>query len=266
MRLLFIGDIVGRAGRQALAKVLPDWRQVYKPDLVVANVDNLAHGRGVTKKTLSELQSLQIDVFTGGDHIFDTPEAVDLLEDNKNFLIRPLNYLDQKPGQGAIRIKVGSREIMVVHLLGQVFMDEGVDSPFKKMDEFLIKENLRSSIKSIIVDFHAEATSEKIALAWYLDGRVTAVLGSHTHVMTADERIFPGGTAYLTDVGMTGAVDGVIGVKKEGSLQRFLTNLPQRLEPLELGSTQVNGVLVDFSVATGKAQTIERLSKLVAIA
>ncbi len=266
MKLIFIGDIVGRAGRQALAKILPIWRQTYQPDLVLANVDNLAHGRGVTKKTLRELQDLTIDVFTGGDHVFDTPEVVGLLKDETTHLLRPLNYKEQKPGQGFIRLKVGSREIMVVHLLGQVFMDDEVDSPFKVMDEFLKKEKLKSPIKSVIVDFHAEATSEKIALGWHLDGRVTAVLGSHTHVTTADERILPQGTAYLTDVGMTGAIDGVIGVKKEGSLRRFLTDLPQRLEPLEQGPVQVRAVLVDFSAETGRANSMERLSHLVALA
>ncbi|MBU1038873.1 YmdB family metallophosphoesterase [Patescibacteria group bacterium] len=265
MKLLFIGDIVGRAGRQALAKVLPDWRREYQPDLIIANVDNLAHGRGVTKKTLAELASLSIDVFTGGDHVFDTPEAIELLQNSNNFLLRPLNYHPDQPGRGAMRVKVGSREILIVHLLGQVFMDDQVASPFKTIDEFLKKELLQAPVNGIVIDFHAEATSEKVALGWYLAGQVTAVLGSHTHVMTADERILPGGTAYLTDIGMTGAIDGVIGVKKEGSLQRFLTALPHRLEPLENGQTQVAAVLVTFSPLNGQAEAISRLSKIVAI-
>jgi len=259
MKLLFFGDIVGRAGRQALAKILPDWKAAYQPDLVIANVDNLAHGKGVTPRTLQEIMSLGVDVCTGGDHIFDAPAVNELLDKEQIPLLRPLNYQTPKPGRGSWRFRVGSREILIVHLLGQVFMPEAVRSPFQVIDDCLRLEKSVVPPVAVIVDFHAEATSEKIALGWHLAGRVTAVLGTHTHVTTADERILPGGTAYLTDVGMVGAVNGVIGVKKEGSLRRFLTNELTHLEPLETGLVEVSAVLVEFSSADGQARSIERL-------
>jgi len=265
MKLLFFGDIVGKAGRRAVAKVLPAWREQYQPDIMAANVDNASHGRGITKSTLDELVGLGIDVFSGGDHIFDNPEIDVLLADKKYPLLRPANYPPATPGSGVRRVTCGSREILFIHLQGQVFMDQHVESPFKIVDEIIKNETAINPPSGIVVDLHAEATSEKVALGWHLNGRVTAVLGTHTHISTADEWIMPGGTAYQTDIGMVGARESVIGVKVENSLRRFLTQRPARFDPVESGTVIIAATLVTFDPATARATAIERLMELVAI-
>ncbi|MBI5734073.1 MAG: YmdB family metallophosphoesterase [Candidatus Kerfeldbacteria bacterium] len=265
MRLLFFGDIVGKAGRLAVASVLPLWREKYQPDIIAANVDNAAHGRGPTKSTLDELMNLGVSIFMGGDHVFDNPEIDVLLADKKYPLLRPANYPAVTPGSGVRRVTCGSREILFIHLQGQVFMDQHVESPFKIVDEIIKNETAINPPSGIVVDLHAEATSEKVALGWHLAGRVTAVLGTHTHISTSDEWIMPGGTAYQTDIGMVGARHSVIGVKVEDSLRRFLTQRPARFEPMESGTIITAATLVSFEPLTGKATAIARLAELVEV-
>ena len=265
MKILFFGDIVARAGRTAVARVLPAWREQYQPDVILGNVDNLAHGKGATVRTLAELTGLGFNAFTSGDHIFDTLEGQALLGDTSATLLRPLNAPEGTQGVGAVRLQVGSRELLLVHLMGQVFMRDGFSSPFQAMDELLAREAGKPNTAGIVVDIHAEATSEKVALGWHLDGRVSAVVGTHTHVATRDEWVLPKGTAYVTDIGMSGIRESVLGVKPELSLARFLTNAQVRFDWAEVGSALVTAVLITVDPNTAKATAIERLSEVVTI-
>jgi metallophosphoesterase (TIGR00282 family) len=267
-KILFIGDIVGKGGRRVLREVLPQWREKYKPDAVIVNVENLAHGKGVTPGTLGELDELDIDCYTSGNHIFNKDAATCFEKYDK--LIRPANYeflLDKAkqkqpvPGHGYYRFAKNSQQFLVINLNGQVFMENqfngGITNPFLAFDKLLAQEGQKGDI--IIVDLHAEATSEKVAFGYYTDGRVTAVLGTHTHVPTADARVLLGGTAHITDVGMTGALNGVIGVKKEVVLEKFLHPENKfKNEVEEEGTLQINGVLIEAS-DDGKALKIKKL-------
>ncbi|MBL7158204.1 MAG: TIGR00282 family metallophosphoesterase [Candidatus Omnitrophica bacterium] len=257
MKLLFIGDIVGRPGREAVKKLLPALVKKHKIDCTVANAENSAGGSGITPSIAKELESYGCDVLTSGDHIWKRKEAAELLEEHQNVL-RPLNYPEGAPGKGSLIMKTESGvKMAVVNLVGRVFM-QSVDCPFKAAKEEV--ENIRKETPNIFVDIHAEATSEKIALGWYLDGLVTALTGTHTHVQTADEKILPQGTAYITDVGMTGPFDSVIGRKKEQILTRFITQRPTRFEMAE-EDVWINAVIIDFDEKTGKANSIKRLKE-----
>ncbi|MFB3918058.1 MAG: TIGR00282 family metallophosphoesterase [Terriglobales bacterium] len=261
MRILFIGDIFGRPGRTIVRERLPALVESKRPSLVIANGENAAAGFGITPALTEELLDLGIDVLTTGNHIWDKREIIDYfhMADGNPYsparrLLRPANYPAGTPGWGMYEGK--SRDgvlYAVLNLQGRVFMTQN-DDPFRVADDLLRK----TTAKVILVDMHAEATSEKIAMGWYLDGRVTAVLGTHTHVPTADARILPGGTAYQTDVGMTGPFDSVIGVQKEMILQRFLTNMPARFEAAQ-GDVKLCAALIECDVATGRASSIERL-------
>jgi 2',3'-cyclic-nucleotide 2'-phosphodiesterase len=252
MLILAIGDIIGKPGRQALEKLLPEVKQKYGVDLTIVNAENVAGGIGVTPETAEELLEAGADVLTSGNHIWAHKTILPCL-DSEMPLIRPLNYPQGVPGRGYI-IKNG---VLVVNLIGRVFMSN-YDCPFRTMDALL--ENLKDKPRVIIIDFHAEATSEKVALGRYLDGRVSAVLGTHTHVGTIDAQIQPKGTAYVTDIGMTGPVDSIIGDDPENVLQRFLTQLPFRMSAGS-GKVMLNAVLVRVDDATGKAQSIERIQR-----
>ncbi|MGB9802875.1 TIGR00282 family metallophosphoesterase [Desulfofundulus sp.] len=255
MRLLFIGDIVGRPGRRALKENLPGLLQELDIDFVVANGENAAGGNGITREVARELLASGIDVITMGNHVWDHKEIFDLIEQEKRIL-RPANYPPGVPGTGFYLGEDGhNRKVAVLNLAGRVFMSE-LDCPFRKVDQLL--SQLGGLTRVILVDFHAEATSEKMAMGWYLAGRVSAVCGTHTHVQTADERILPGGTAYITDVGMTGPRDSVIGVKKELVLNKFLTQLPRRFE-VAAGPYQFNAVVIDVDDDSGEAREIRRI-------
>lgn len=262
LKILFIGDIIGRLARQALAKILPELKKEYDLDLVIANGENAAHGMGITKKTYDELIGAGIDFVTLGDHAFDKDEVNLLLADQKNPIIRPANFPPQVAGQGAKIIDVGSKKVLVVNLVGRVFMKMDYDCPFRKIDEIL-DQYKDQKLSAIIVDFHAEATSEKTAFGWYVDGRVSAVLGTHTHVPTADTKILPKGTAFNADVGMVGAADSVIGVNKEAAIKGFLYQTPRMLEPVEDGQAIINSVLIEVDSETKKAIAIKRVDKLI---
>lgn len=255
MKILFIGDIVGKPGRRALKEGLPSLIDRHKIDFVIANAENAAGGFGVTKPVVEEILSIGVNILTSGNHIWDKKESVPLMLKEKR-LLRPANYPDNVPGKGDIiaespsGIKVG-----VLNLSGRVFM-HNLNCPFITAEKFLASMKLEAKV--IVVDFHAEATSEKCALGWFLDGEVTAVIGTHTHVQTADEKILPGGTAYITDAGMTGPSNSIIGVKKELIIDKFLTQMPVRFETAG-GDTVLSGVLIDVSPDSGRAIGIERL-------
>ena len=255
MRILMIGDVIGKPGREAVRAVLPDLKREESIDFVICNGENTAGGFGLTVDTASELIESGVDVLTSGNHIWDKKEIIPYLDEGLP-LIRPANYPDA-PGRGYLR----QRGVTVVNLMGRVFMPP-LDCPFRTADALLEKLHQEEESKVIIVDFHAEATSEKQALGWYLDGRVSGVFGTHTHVGTVDARILPKGTAYLTDVGMTGPTDSVIGSDKDAVLERFLTSRPSRLT-VASGPCVLNAVLVDVDEATGKASSIERVDRTV---
>lgn len=264
LKILMFGDVSGKIGRRAIAKILPELRKKLDPDFVLANAENIAHGTGVTEKTLDEMIEAGVDFFTSGDHIFDKREAIEILEKNNPILLRPANYPPKVPGCGARLIEVGTRKILVINLLGRVFMKNQYDCPFRKADE-IIDEYKNENLSATIVDFHAEATSEKNALAQYLDGRVSAVFGTHTHVGTDDWQILPAGTAYLTDIGMVGAKDSILGVAKEGILKTFLTQMSEAHEIPEEGECTVNAVYLEINTKTSKAVKIKKIKEEVKI-
>ncbi len=288
-RILFIGDVVGKPGRKILREVLPVWKEKYQPDAVIVNVENIAHGKGVTPSIMAEVEALGIDAYTSGNHVFDKLNLAKTCFEQYPKLVRPANYQsigEEKspvPGYGYYRFAkelapssglrppspLGEKEKMnsamqqylIINLNGQVFMENQfsgeIGNPFLELDKLLTEQKQNGDI--IIVDLHAEATSEKIAMGYYADGRVTAVLGTHTHVPTADARVLPKGTAHISDVGMTGALNGVLGVKKENALTKFLDPSQKFKNELEEdGPLQINGVLIETS-GKGQATRIEKL-------
>jgi metallophosphoesterase (TIGR00282 family) len=255
MRILFFGDIVGRPGREITEAILPDFKKTQKIDFVIANGENASGGSGITPKVAEKLLANGIDVLTSGDHIWKRKEIYDYLKVSAR-IVRPANYPEGVAGRGSTVIDAGKgKKVAVINLIGRVFM-EAVDCPFMKVKEEIDKVSRETNI--IIVDMHAEATSEKVAMGWYLDGLVSAMVGTHTHIQTADEKILPKGTAYITDCGMTGPYDSVIGRKKEQILLRFLTQLPTRFEMADSG-VEMHGVIIDVDDKTGKASSIERV-------
>lgn len=257
MRVLFFGDIVGRTGRQAMAVMLPRWREAHAPDIVVANAENAAGGMGITAEIATELFDLGVDVITLGNHTFHQRDTINLLEREPRIL-RPINYPAGTPGRGYGVFPVGKHRLAVVNLLGRVFMDP-LDDPFQAMNTLV--PLLREQTHCILIDAHAEATSEKAALAWMLDGQVSAVLGTHTHVQTADERLLPTGTAFITDVGMVGPRDAILGVRTDIIIKRFLTWMPARFETAR-GPALVNAVVVEIDQRTGRAKQLVRLREI----
>lgn len=257
IKVLFIGDIIGKPGRVAVRELLPRLVGRYAPDMVIANGENAAGGFGITPDIADELIGLEVDVITSGNHIWDKKEVYEYLG-GQSRLLRPANYPQGAPGAGSGVFECPSgAKVGVVNLMGRVFMD-CLESPFVVGSELV--EKLRETTPVIIVDFHAETTSEKMALGWHLDGRVSALIGTHTHVQTSDERVLAGGTAFITDAGMTGPLDSVIGMKKEIILERFLTHMPVRFD-VATRNVELQGVFVTIDAATGKAVSIERVKE-----
>jgi len=254
LKVLFIGDIVGEPGRKMLRAQMARLTETYAPDLVIANGENSAGGFGITSEIAEELFSLGVHALTSGNHVWDKKEIEPYLA-KQDRLIRPANYPEGNPGYGSVVISTSAGKAAVLNLEGRVFMSSLRD-PFRVAEQEI--EKLKQETAVVIIDFHAEATSEKIALAWHLDGKATAVIGTHTHVQTADERILPGGTAFITDAGMTGPTDSVIGVKKEQAIARFLYQTPHRFE-LAKGPVHLNAVYLDVDAASGTANSIERV-------
>ena len=257
MRVLFVGDIVGEPGRKIFQKLVPEIRAAQRIDYVVVNGENSAGGAGITPSTAAELYAAGADVITSGDHLWDQREVNQLLQQDPRFL-RPANYPSHVSGRGSCIVsKPGLPPLGVMNLQGRTFM-ANLENPFVIGAE--LAAQLRQDTKAILVDMHAEATSEKIAMGWHLDGQVSAIIGTHTHVQTADERILPGGTACLTDAGFTGGHDGVLGREVAPVVQRFLTLTPQRFGICKTG-LQLNGCIVEIDPQTGRALSIQRVSE-----
>ncbi|MBJ6364117.1 TIGR00282 family metallophosphoesterase [Paenibacillus sp. GCM10012307] len=254
MKVLFIGDIVGNVGRNAMKQVLPALKSKYHPDIIIANGENAAGGRGITGAIARDFFSWGVHGITMGNHTWDNKDIFEWIDDEPR-LIRPANYAPEAPGLGYTIIKAGNKELGLINLQGRVFLPP-IDCPFRKADEIL--DELKSKTKHILVDFHAEATSEKIAMGWYLDGRASVVVGTHTHVQTNDDTILPQGTAYLTDVGMVGSREGVLGMERKAVEYKFLTQMPSRFVADE-GEWHFHAILTDLDDATGKAKSISKI-------
>jgi len=257
MKILFIGDIVGSPGREAINKLLPALKTEHSLDFVIANAENASGGSGITRKVAEDLFASGVDVLTSGDHIWKKQEIFELIKEEERIL-RPINYPDGAPGRGSGIFKTAKGlKVGVINVNGRVFMD-ALNCPFKTAAS--AQEALYKETKIIIVDIHAEATSEKVALGWFLDGKVSAVIGTHTHIQTADERILPQGTAFLTDAGMTGPYESVIGRKIENVLERFITAIPVRFE-VASEDIKLCGAILDIDDSSGRSLSITRVAK-----
>src|SRR5262245_20063382 len=258
LTVLCVGDVFGEPGRRAIISLLPGLKKQYEVDLAVVNVENAAAGYGVTPAIARGFLEQGADVMTSGNHIWDKKEIIEYIA-RENLLLRPANFPTGVPGAGSIVVKAGPHKVGVLNLMGRVFLPN-LDCPFRKADEEIAR--LKQDTPIVVVDMHTEATSETLAMGWYLDGRASAVVGTHRHVQTADERILPKGTAYITDLGMTGPIDSVIGADPEQALQRFLTQMPNRLEPAK-GPAALHGALIRIDPETGRGLSIERLRVVV---
>jgi metallophosphoesterase (TIGR00282 family) len=259
LKILFIGDIFGEIGRNALKESMPELKSTYNPDFCIANGENTAGGRGISYNTAQEIFDCGIDAITMGNHTWARKEILRIIDSGIK-IIRPANYPKGVPGKGRLVLEKNGTRLAVVNLLGRIYMEQPVDCPFQTVDREL--SYLKGQADYILIDFHAEATSEKIAMGYYLDGRVSCVLGTHTHVQTADEKILESGTAYISDVGMTGPADGVIGVNKELIIKKFTLGLPVQHEPAK-GRAQVNAVIITINEENNRAAEIKRISHII---
>ncbi len=255
MRILILGDVVGRPARRAIRELVPGLTKKESIDLAIGNAENAAGGMGVDVKSAEELFASGLHVLTSGNHIWKKKEIFSYLEDH-SYLLRPANYPEGAPGRGWCEWQKNGLKVLVVNVQGRVFMPNHVDDPFRCVDRILQQHNQHSRV--VVVDMHAEATSEKNAMGWYLDGRASVVYGTHTHIQTADERVLPNGTAYITDIGMCGPFDSVIGIEKEVVIEGFLTQLPRKFEVAQ-DNIVLQGVIVDVDEGSGKARQIQRL-------
>jgi metallophosphoesterase (TIGR00282 family) len=255
LRILFVADVVGHPGRDAVKALLPGLKEELTPDLVILNGENAAGGFGLTARIAAELKSAGADVITSGNHVFAQKEFVSELP-GLDRVLRPANYPPPAPGRGWWVVQAGGHEVLVMNLMGRIFLDS-LDDPFRAADAILAEH---PDVKLVFCDMHAEATSEKTAMGWYLDGRASAVVGTHTHIPTADARVLPGGTAYVTDVGMVGPRDGCIGMDRDVVIQRFLTGVPNRFV-VASGPVTFNSVLVTINPSTGRATSIQRIDR-----
>lgn len=271
LKVLVFGDVVGKTGRRAIKKIMPQLKKSLRPDLVIANAENLAHGSGITRKTLLDLQSAGVDVFTSGDHVFEKPEVNEMLNDPEIKLIRPDNLLAHLPGKGEIVVNLGKKTIIVINLIGRVFIGDKMeqlnitlDNPFRTVDKIL-KKYQDTKNKIVLVDFHTEATSEQVAMGYYLDGRATALWGTHTHVPTADARILDNGLGFITDVGMTGGQNTVLGVSKESVIKRFVEENSEPFDRPETERAIVNALYLEINPKTCKTVKIKLIQKEIKI-
>ncbi|HBY73626.1 MAG TPA: metallophosphoesterase [Candidatus Kerfeldbacteria bacterium] len=263
LRFLYIGDVVGKAGRAAVSKLLPGLRAELSVDAVFANAENMAHGNGISTDTVNELLAAGVDYCSSGNHVWDNKDGVEYLKRSDARVIRPANLPASNAGRGWMTVEVGTKKVLLINLVGQVFMPQQADSPFSCIDAIL-KQHPPEQFNAVLVDMHAEATSEKQALAWYLDGRVSTVVGTHTHVPTADLRILHHGTGLVCDLGSVAAADSVIGADKDKVLHRFLTQLPGSLSPAETGEVLFNAVLLEIDPATRQTVRLTRVDRVVA--
>jgi metallophosphoesterase (TIGR00282 family) len=261
MRFLALGDIVGRPGREAVSEILPQLREEFKPDHVIINVENMAHGNGVSTETWKEAATWEADTYTTGDHAWDNEQGLSLFSDPTIPLIRPANYGPDVPGRGFLTFTSGAYRVAVINLQGQVFFKNHPESPFKMMDQLLQQPDIAAA-DIILVDFQAEATSEKRALGWHLDGKVSALWGTHTHVPTADAHILPQGTGYISDIGMCGLHHSVIGADPEASLRHFRTQMKIKLTYDNPGPREIGAVVIDVDPTSGKTTHIEGIRRI----
>lgn len=263
MRFLIFGDVVGEPGRRGITKALPKLRQQHQPDAVIVNIENITHGHGISENAIKAIEPWKASVYTSGDHAWDNSEGVALMEDKKIPLIRPANYPPNVPGRGYHIFTLGAYRIAVLNLQGQVFFRNQPLNPFIYLDELLKKPDIQEA-NIIMLDFHADATSEMRGLGWYADGRVSAVWGTHSHVPTADWQILPAGTGYITDIGMNGAYHSIIGMAPAGPLKTFLTQVKQSYEPPENGPLELNAILLDIDPKTKKTTSIANIRQIIA--
>lgn len=263
MKILYFGDIVGKVGRNGVKAVLPKLLEEHSPDFVIANAENLAHGAGITKKSIDEMLEAGIDFFTSGNHIWDKPIGQEILADPEGKVLRPANYEMSRPGRGVQEIDVNGKKLLVINLQGQVFMKHEVENPFKKINELFL-QYAPKNYDAIFIDFHAETTSEKTALGWHVDGRASCIVGSHTHVPTADAKILIDGTAYITDVGMNGPHKSIIGVEVDSVLPRFTSDEKSKFTYPEKGLCDINAILVEIG-AGRKAESIKLIQTQVEV-
>lgn len=265
LKILVFGDVVGKIGRHGLIAALPKLKAELGPDLVVANAENLAHGRGLTPNTIKELSDAGVDAFTSGQHVWENPTGLPLLNDSNSHIVRPANVDPKLAGVGFIKLDIRGHEVILLNLQGQLFLTAETSSPFLTFDRLWSDWTRNGDIPTVIVDLHAEATSEKLAFANHVDGRAALVYGTHTHVPTADVKILPNGTGYQTDSGMVGALDSVIGFEKNSSIKRFLelTEAPYKLE--ETGKVEINGLLATLDTDTSKTFKLERIREILDI-
>lgn len=259
LTVIFIGDIIGALGRRATRLLLPQLKKAHAPDLIIANAENSAHGYGITEKIYRELLEMGINALTMGNHVWDKKELVRDI-DNYTRLIRPANYPPGNPGNEYLIVEAGGAQVGILNLLGRTFM-QCMDCPFQAAARLL--PEIKKQTEIVVVDMHAEATSEKCAMGFFLDGQASAVIGTHTHVMTADERVLPNGTAYISDAGMVGAQDSIIGMNKDQILKRFTTQMPEKFEPTETGRAVFNAVLIKIDKKSGRAKDIKKIIELV---
>jgi 2',3'-cyclic-nucleotide 2'-phosphodiesterase len=257
LRLLFLGDVIGEPGRKAVIEMVPRLKQAWGIDFVVVNGENAAAGRGITGKITIDLLRAGVAVITSGDHIWDQKEVVSYIETEPR-LLRPINYPPGTPGRGSIVLETAKGKVGVINVQGRTFMQPSLENPFRLVDEEV--RRLRAETHLIFVDMHAETTSEKIAIGRFLDGKVSAVAGTHTHIQTADEQIFPGGTAFICDAGMCGPTESVLGREIQPIIQRFVSSMPVNF-PVAKGEVKLHGILVDIDPSTGKAKSIRRVAE-----
>lgn len=263
MKILYIGDIVAKIGRRAVQQILPELKNEKQIDFVIAQSENMSTGNGITPKAVKEMQDAGVDFFTGGNHSFKKPEGVELMSDPKSNIIRPANYPGNTPGRGWAIAETPFGNILIINVLGQTFNGPQLDHPLKVIDSIL-EGTKDEKLAATIIDFHGDLTSEKVGVGWYYDGKVSAVVGSHIHVSTADAKVLPGGTAHITDTGMTGPIDSILGVKKEIIIEKWLNQLPIKFENPTTGIVQFSSVLIDVA-KDGKAKNIEQILRQVEV-
>lgn len=264
IKILVIGEPVGKIARRALVQTLPELKKKHRPDLTITNAENLSHGQGVTTKTIDEMLKAGFDVFTSGNHVWDKAEIFAMLAQPDSLLLRPANYPADLPGRGDRVLQVGSRKILLLNLIGRVFMKPSQEDPFRAASE-LKKKYPAENFAAILLDMHAEATSEKVAMGHFMDGYASAVWGTHTHIPTADHKILSGGTGYVTDVGMTGPKDSVLGVNKEIIIYNFLNPKGRPHDIVENGTCEINAILITINANDRKALSVERIYQEVEI-
>lgn len=260
MKILFFGDVFGKPGREALRYIIPPWKKEYAPDIVIANGENVSHGKGISERAINELLEAGVDVITTGNHAVDGPNALELLKRADIPLLRPINFLSSIPGRGFLTKQVAGNELLIINAIGNVHMKKFYEFPFPMIDSVLKQHQ---NLKHVFVDWHAEATSEKVAMGWFLDGRVSVVVGSHTHTPTADERLLPKGTGFISDVGMVGPHYSVIGEDVPLNLNRFLTQSPGKTDVALAPPYEINAVIIDIDDKTGHCVSLKRLREVV---